>query len=223
MLYVIPTPIGNSQDITLRALSLFRELNQFICEDTRTFRKLLGMYDIDYTDKKFHSLTSYTWDHQLAHYQKLFSEWDVGLVSEAWCPWLSDPGKVLIQFCVENDVEYTVLPWANALVPAIVAAWFPSHQFRFVGFIPQKKWKQTLLREIIESREAVFAYESVHRIEKTLKQLSELWFVWKVSIARELSKMFEQLVTWSLEDVLDMFQKKEIPLKGEFVVGFYSE
>ena len=122
MLYVIPTPIGNSQDITLRALTLFKELDQFICEDTRTFKKLLGMYEIDYSGKTFHSLTSYTNPGQLAHYHQLFTENDVALVSEAGCPGLSDPGKVLVQYCVENDVEYSVLPGANALVPAIVAA-----------------------------------------------------------------------------------------------------
>ena len=149
MLYLIPTPVWNKDDITLRALNLFRELKIFICEDTRTFKKLLSMYEIDYSGKEFYSLTSFTDKWKLNFYVKLMQENDIWVVSEAWTPWLSDPGKSLIQLCNENNLKYTVLPWANALVPSVVSAWFDTSSFIFLWFLPQKKWRQTILNKII--------------------------------------------------------------------------
>ena len=122
MLYFIPTPIGNKDDITIRAMKLFQSLEFFVCEDTRTTMKLMKMYDIDYKNKQFFSLTSFTSSGQLAKYIDIFKISDIGLVSEAGTPGLSDPGKILIQLCNENKIPYTILPGANALIPAIVAA-----------------------------------------------------------------------------------------------------
>ncbi len=219
MLYFIPTPIGNKEDITLRALRLFKELKYIISEDTRTTKKLLGMYDIDYKDKDFLSLTSFTDRGKLAHYMNIIREHDVGVVSEAGTPGLSDPGKVLVQLCNENHVRYTILPGATALVPAVVGAGFDTSEFIYLWFLPTKKWRQTKVKEMLQSDIPVFVYESVHRIEKFLDELKQAWFSGKISIAKELSKMFEQHFTWTVEEVLNIIQEKKLPIKGEFVVG----
>ena len=122
MLYFIPTPIWNKEDITLRALRLLKEINILICEDTRTAKKLLSMYDISIVWKDFFSITSFTSQGKLGFYAKLLQENDAVVVSEAWTPWLSDPWKSLIHLCNENNIQFTVLPGANALIPSIVAA-----------------------------------------------------------------------------------------------------
>lgn len=222
MLYFIPTPIWNKDDITLRALKLFKELKYFICEDTRTTMKLLGMYDIDSKGKEFMSLTSFTTQWKLNHYLNILKTSDVWLVSEAGTPGLSDPGKSMIQICNENALPYSILPGANALVPAVVWAGFDTSKFVYIGFLPTKKWKQTELKKMIESDIPTFFYESVHRIEKTLQELKALWFVWKVSVTRELSKMFEQQVTADIDQILVFLKEGKIPLKGEFVIGVQS-
>lgn len=126
---------------------------------------------------------------------------------------MSDPGKQLIQRCREHSYPYTVLPGANALIPAVVAAGFPTHRFHFVGFIPHKKGRQTLLTYMISAQDPVFAYESVHRIAKTLRQLQELGYTGLVSIAREISKMYEQHITCSLMDMIDHIESGKIVLK----------
>ena len=224
MLYIIPTPIWNKDDITLRALNLFNELKIFICEDTRTFKKLLSMYEINYSWKEFYSLTSFTDKWKLNFYVKLMQDNDIWVVSEAWTPWLSDPGKSLIQLCNENNLKYTVLPWANALVPSVVSAWFDTSSFVFLWFLPQKKWRQTLLKWIIKKEEwimkwrPVFFYESVHRFEKMLSELEFLWFNWKIFVWREISKMYEQIYNWSLEELVDLVKNNKFSVKGEFVV-----
>lgn len=223
MLYFIPTPIWNKDDITVRAMKLLQSLEFFVCEDTRTTMKLMKMYDIPYKDKKFFSLTSFTSNNQLAHYVDILKISDIGLVSEAGTPWLSDPGKSMIQLCNEHHIPYTVLPWANALVPAIVAAGFDTSEFIYLWFLPTKKGRQTKIKEILQSKIPVFVYESVHRIEKLLQELSQAGFTWQLSIARELSKMFEQYFTWTVEEALEMIKTKKLPIKGEFVIGIKNE
>lgn len=219
MLYFIPTPIWNKDDITVRAMKLFQSLEFFICEDTRTTMKLMKMYDIPYKDKTFFSLTSFTSNNQLARYVDILKASDIGLVSEAGTPGLSDPGKSMIQLCNENKIPYTILPGANALVPAIVGAWFDTSEFIYLGFLPTKKGRQTKIKEIMSSKIPVFVYESVHRIEKILKELSQAGFTGQISIARELSKMFEQHFTGTVEETLEIIKTKKLPIKGEFVVG----
>jgi len=174
------------------------------------------MYEIDYSQKEFYSLTSFT------------NEWrlhsDVWLVSDAGTPGLSDPGKKMIELCNENEIEFTVLPGANALVPAVVSAGFDASKFVFLWFLPKKKGRQTLFKKIVSNVwwVPVFFYESVHRIEKTLGGLCDLGFEWKVSMAREISKMYEQIVTDDIKNVLKMIQDKKIVLKWEFVVGLFK-
>lgn len=221
MLYIIPTPIWNRDDITVRGLNLLKELKYLICEDTRTTMKLLSMYEIDYKDKEFYSLTSFTDQGKLKHYVNILQDNNVGLVSEAGTPWLSDPGKTLIRLCNENSINYSVLPGANALVPAVVWSGFDTSKFIYIGFLPQKKWRQTQLKNIIEKKYGdfpVFFYESVHRIEKLFKELRLLDFQWKISISRELSKLFEQNITWSLEEMENKIKDKTLIIKWEFVI-----
>ena len=219
MLYFVPTPIGNKEDITLRAIRLLWEIKILICEDTRTAKKLLSMYDISVIWKEFYSLTSFTSQWKLWFYTKLLSDNDAIVISEAWTPGLSDPWKSLIQICNENQIPFSVLPWANALIPSIVAAWFDTTQFTFLWFLPQKKWRQTTLKKVIESEVPTFFYESVHRMPKLLQELRELNFDWKIFIAREISKVFEQFFTGSLDECDNLVKQWKMAMKWEFVVG----
>jgi 16S rRNA (cytidine1402-2'-O)-methyltransferase len=223
MLYFIPTPIGNKEDITLRALRMLKELKYLLCEDTRTTMKLLQMYDIDFSDKQLSSLTSFTEQGKMNLYLNILKEHDVWIVSEAGTPWLSDPGKSLIQLCNEQKLPYSILPWANALVPAVVGAGFDTSSFVYIWFLPQKKGRQTALKNAIQSEIPVFFYESVHRVRKLFTELSALWFTGKVSICRELSKMFEQQVTWTVAEIQELIATKKLPIKGEFVIGLSSD
>ena len=182
----------------------------------------MQLLNISYAGKQFFSLTSFTWDKKVDQYVELIKTNDVGLVSDAWTPWLSDPGKKMIEMCHTHALPFTVLPGANALIPTIVSSWFDTSQFVFVGFLPKKKGKQTLMKEMIAATRPYFFYESVHRIAKVLRELYDLWFRGKVSIGRELTKMHEQLLTDDIEKVLAMFDAEQIPLKGEFVVGVYN-
>lgn len=222
MLYLIPTPIGNLEDITLRALRLLRELPVLICEDTRTTKSLLSKLDIAYQDKQFVSLTSFTGQGKLDHYIDLIREQEVGLVSDAGTPWLSDPGNVMIKLCHEQGLPYSILPGATALIPAVVGAAFPTTQWSFWWFLPTKKGRQTAITNICQSEYPVFVYESVHRMGKLLEQLEQAWFQWQISIAREVSKMHEQLITGTLEEVKQMWEEESIVHKGEFVVGMWQ-
>ena len=179
----------------------------------------MKMYEIPYKDKTFFSLTSFTSDNQLARYVDILKASDIGLVSEAGTPGLSDPGKSMIQLCNENKIPYTILPGANALIPAVVAAWFDTSAFTYLWFLPTKKGRQTKIKEILQSEIPVFVYESVHRIEKLLKEISQAGFTGQISIAREVSKMFEQHFTGTVEEAISLIKEKKLPIKGEFVVG----
>ena len=177
------------------------------------------MYDIDLKWKEFYVLTSFIDEGKLKSYKNLIENHDVLMVSEAWTPWLSDPWKSLIELCQKEKLKFTVLPWANALVPALVSAGFDTTVFTFLGFLPQKKGRQTLLKKIIQEDHAIFFYESVHRIEKLFEELREYGFHGKISISREISKLFEQHLTGTLEEITELFKNGTIPVKGEFVIG----
>lgn len=222
MLYFIPTPIGNKEDITLRALRLLKELPILICEDTRTTKKLLAMYDIPYQEKQFFSLTSFTHEGKVAHYLDLLQDHEIGMLSEAGTPGLSDPWKLLIQLCQKHQLPYTILPGANALIPAVIGAAFPTSTFHYLGFLPQKKGRKTVLKTAISQPFPSFFYESVHRVEKLIAELEELEFQGKISIAREISKCFESYQTWDFEEFKKDWKKKLI-IKGEFVIGLFPE
>jgi 16S rRNA (cytidine1402-2'-O)-methyltransferase len=180
------------------------------------------MYDIPLEGKQFHGYGSFTDTRRLNQYLDCMKKQDCGVVSEAGTPWLSDPGKGLIQLCHEHAIPFDVLPWANALIPSRVAAGFDTSDVRFAGFIPHKKGKQSLLKSIISSEIPVFVYESVHRVQASIEEIIALGFQGKIFIGRELTKMYQQMETFDHTTILDAFASGNIPLKGEFVIGFSS-
>ena len=214
-LYLIPTPIGNLEDITLRALCILKEVNIVLAEDTRTSRKLFSHYDIDTNLAPFH----------MHNEHKVLQKWidriksgeTIALVSDAGTPAISDPGFLLIRECVKNDIEVDCLPGATAFVPALVNSGLPSDKFVFEGFLPVKKGRQTRLKLLsVEERTIVF-YESPHRIVKTLSLFCEYFGEdRKVSVSREISKMFEETKRGSAKEVMEYFEQKKP--KGEFVI-----
>lgn len=220
MLYIVPTPIGNIEDISLRAIRLFKEIDYIISENTITSKKLLKLYEIDYQTKHFIKFTSHD-THRINTIIRLCQDQDVVLVSEAGTPALSDPWKQLIQAFLDLEIPVSALPWANALIPAVIMSNFPTTHRSFYGFLPHKKWRQTLLKKMIESDHASFFYESVHRIIKLTEQLEELNYQWKISIAREISKTHEQFITHDLNHIKQLFSNGKIPQLWEFVIGLY--
>ncbi len=223
MLSIIPTPIWNKEDITLRALRLFKELNIIFSEDPMTTKKLLKMYDIPYHDKKFYTFNSFLTDRQFWLYISIIKEQHVWLVSEAGTPGLSDPAKELIKHCWLQDIRFEVLPGANALIPAVVWSNWDTTQFAFWWFLPKKKGKQTAIKKIIASDYPIYVYESVHRVVKTLEECRDAWFQGQVMVCRELSKLHEQYACWMLDEILLKIQHNLIPMKWEFVLGFHSD
>jgi 16S rRNA (cytidine1402-2'-O)-methyltransferase len=220
MLYIVPTPIGNTEDITMRGLRLLKEVNLVFCENTPTIKKLLWIYEIPYKEKTFIKFTSH--DHKHIHHSiSLLENQDGILVSEAGTPWLSDPGKMLIIACQKANIPYTILPWATALIPAVIGAWFPTTHRAFAGFLPHKKWRETAIKTMIESEHATFFYESVHRVPRLIEQLEKADFLGMISVSRELSKFFEQTITGNLSTIRQYIKDWKIPLKGEFVIGLY--
>lgn len=177
------------------------------------------MYEIEYREKKLIPYTSYI--KNISQYIESLREEQCGVVSEAGCPWLSDPGKSLIQLCHEEKIPFEILPWANALIPAVVATPTDTSKFIYMGFPPHKKWRQTFLQSILQQSYPVYIYESVHRIEKLFKQLKEMEYDGNVIVARELTKMFEEYRTWTLDEIIAMIDEKTLVIKGEFVVWFY--
>jgi 16S rRNA (cytidine1402-2'-O)-methyltransferase len=214
-LYLIPTPIGNLEDITLRALRILKEVNIVLTEDTRISRKLFSHYDIDANLAPFH----------MHNEHKVLQKWidriklgeTIALVSDAGTPAISDPGFLLVRECVKNDIEVDCLPGATAFVPALVNSGLPSDKFVFEGFLPVKKGRQTRLKLLSEEERTIVFYESPHRIVKTLSLFSEYFGEdRKVSVSREISKMFEETKRGSAKEVMEYFEQKKP--KGEFVI-----
>ena len=214
-LYLIPTPIGNLEDITLRALRILKEVNIVLAEDTRTSRKLFSHYDIDTNLAPFH----------MHNEHKVLQKWidriksgeTIALVSDAGTPAISDPGFLLVRECVKNDIEVDCLPGATAFVPALVNSGLPSDKFVFEGFLPVKKGRQTRLKLLSEEERTIVFYESPHRIIKTLSLFCEYFGEdRKVSVSREISKMFEETKRGSAKEVMEYFEQKKP--KGEFVI-----
>ena len=214
-LYLIPTPIGNLEDITLRALRLLKEVDMVLAEDTRTTRKLFTHYEISTPLAPFHMHN----EHKVLNkwIERLKSGETIALVSDAGTPAISDPGFLLVRECVKNDIEVDCLPGATAFVPALVNSGLPSEKFIFEGFLPSKKGRQTRLKILAEEERTMIFYESPHRIVKTLSQFMEYFGDERiVSVSREISKMFEETKRGSMNDVKEYFEEKKP--KGEFVI-----
>ena len=215
MLYLVPTPIGNLDDITLRAIKILKSVDLILAEDTRTTGILLKHLEIKKPLASFHIHN----EHQkLASYIRQMKEGqNVALVSDAGTPAISDPGFLLVREALKEEIEIQCLPGPTAFVPALVVSGFSTDRFIFEGFIPQKKGRQTKLKQIIQYDCTTILYESPHRIVRLLEELIALGETErKISISREISKMFEQTVRGTVAEALAHFQAK--PPKGEFVV-----
>ncbi len=214
-LYLVPTPIGNLGDITIRALEVLKAVDIILAEDTRTSGTLLKHYNISKPLQSFHIFN----EHQV--HEKLVQQMTKGtvfaLVSDAGTPGISDPGYLLVRECLKAGLTIECLPGATALIPALVNSGFPTDRFVFEGFLPHKKGKQTSLKRLAEEDRTVIVYESPHRLVKTLEQMKEFFGNERmVSVSRELTKLHEETFTGQLEEVIKHFTNKEV--KGEIVI-----
>lgn len=214
-LFLVPTPIGNLADITLRALEILKSVDTILAEDTRTSGVLLKHYSISKPLQSFHIFN----EHKTV--QKLIERLQKGevmaLISDAGTPGISDPGFLLVREALKAGLKIDCLPGATALIPALVKSGFPTDRFVFEGFLPHKKGRQTLLKKLAEEERTIVFYESPHRLVKALEQIVEFFSGDRmVSVSRELSKKFEETKTGPAQEVLEYFSNKEV--KGEIVV-----
>lgn len=214
-LYIVPTPIGNLGDITLRALEILRQVDIILAEDTRTSAKLLGHYGITTPCQSYHQHNEHKITKPLV--ERLRSGQSMALITDAGTPGISDPGFLLVRECVREDILIECLPGATAIIPALVVSGLPSDRFTFEGFLPPKKGRQTRLAAIAASSRTTILYESPHRILKTLMQLSEHCGPDRqASVSRELSKLHEETLRGSLSELIRHFEAN--PARGEFVL-----
>ncbi len=215
-LFLVPTPIGNMEDITLRAIRVLREADFVLCEDTRTTKNLLNHYELDKRCLPYHINN----EHQ--QLQRFIAEikqaGTVALVSDAGTPGISDPGFLLLRECISEGIEIECLPGATALIPAVVNSGLPCDSFYFNGFLPHKKGKESTLKKLAEMQETVIFYESPHRLAKTLVMMVPFFGEERrISISRELTKIHEENFRGTLAEAISHFPTdKEI--KGEIVV-----
>ncbi|MEZ5040831.1 MAG: 16S rRNA (cytidine(1402)-2'-O)-methyltransferase [Saprospiraceae bacterium] len=216
MLYLVPTPIGNLEDITLRSLRILKEVDLILAEDTRTTKKLLDHYDISTPLRSFHAHNEHMVTSGLVAQMENGAK--IALVSDAGTPGISDPGFLLARACHESNIVVSALPGATALVPALVASGLPSDKFHFEGFLPHKKGRQTRLQYLSELPNTFILYESPHRVLKCLQQLREFCGAEREAcVARELTKIYEEVRTGRLSDLCQYFETKE-KVKGEIVI-----
>ena len=216
--YVVATPIGNLEDITYRAVRVLSEVDLILCEDTRVTINLLNKYGINKPTMSYHSQSKLS---KIDKILELINEGKIlALVSDAGTPTISDPGSVLVSKIREvyPDMEIIAIPGASALVSALSVSGLPSSEFVFLGFLPHKKGRETLFKEISEMKRTVVFYESPHRIMKTLDSLKKYVGDRKVVIAREISKIYEQIVSGSSTEVEQYFLNNQDKVRGEFVV-----
>lgn len=214
-LYLVPTPIGNLEDITLRAIRVLKEVDLVLAEDTRTSGKLMKHFDIT-TNMQSHHMHN---EHKTTQHivEKLKGGMQIALISDAGTPAISDPGFLLTRACVQNNIPVECLPGATAFVPALVNSGLPNEKFVFEGFLPVKKGRQTRLVKIAEEERTLIFYESPHKLVKTLGHLSEyLGGNREASVSRELTKMFEETQRGTLQELITYYTNK--PPKGEIVL-----
>lgn len=219
-LFVVATPIGNLEDITVRALRVLREADYILCEDTRVTRKLLQKYDIHTPTISYHAQSSGAKTERILH---LLEEGkNLALVSDSGTPTISDPGVLLVREIRERfggSVSVVPIPGPSALVAALSASGLPASEFLFLGFLPHKKGRETLFREIAESRRTVVFYESPHRVLQTLERLApKMDVVRRVVVARELTKIHEEIISGTGEEMAAYFKAHGDKIRGEFVI-----
>ena len=214
-LFLVPTPIGNLEDISFRAIRVLKEVDIILAEDTRTSIKLMKHFNIH---TPMHS-------HHMHNEHKTIQKWtnkiqlgqDIALITDSGTPAISDPGFLLVRECVRNKIEVDCLPGATAFIPALVNSGLPCDKFIFEGFLPHKKGRKARLLKLAEEDRTMVFYESPYRVIKTLEQFSEfMGEERKISLSREISKKFEETIRGKIIDVLSHFREK-IP-KGEFVI-----
>lgn len=216
MLYLVPTPIGNLEDITLRALRILKEVSLVLAEDTRTSKRLFTHFLIDTPLRSFHAHNEHAVLQQLV--EQLKGGAKMALISDAGTPGISDPGFLLVRACVEQDVPVEVLPGATAFVPALVASGLPCDRFHFEGFLPHKKGRQTRLIHLSTLSNTFVLYESPHRLVKCLTQLAEHCGPdRRACVCRELSKLHEEKKTDTLQELAKYFGAQN-KVRGEIVV-----
>lgn len=219
-LYIVATPIGNLEDITLRAIRILKEVDLILCEDTRVTKNLLMRYEIDKPTMSYHAQS------KLSKVEKIFALLEEGknlaLVSDAGTPTISDPGCMLVSQIREkfgDAIAIIPIPGASAVLSALSVSGFPTSEFLFLGFLPHKKGRETLFKEITASKRTVVFYESPHRIIKTLESLKEhLLPKRRIMIAREITKLYEENILGEPEEILMHFAVNPDRLRGEFVV-----
>ena len=215
-LYIIATPIGNLEDITLRALRVLKETDLILCEDTRHTKRLLSKYKINTPTMSYHQHSKLNKINKIADLLECGK--NLALVSDAGTPGISDPGNQLIEYLIENkiDVEIIPIPGPSAVISALSVSGFPTDNFIFLGFVPHKKGRQTFFKNIAEEKRTVAFYESPHRIIKALESMKEYLPKKEIVICRELTKIYETIYRGKAEDIKKILTPDQI--KGEFVV-----
>jgi len=214
-IYIVPTPIGNLDDITLRAINVLKDVDLILCEDTRRSKKLLIHYEIETPLRSHHKFN----EHQEVDIiiEKIKSGTKVALISDAGTPGISDPGYLIVRTCIQNNIEIDCLPGPTAFVPALINSGIPTDKFIFEGFLPVKKGRKTRLEILCKEERTMIFYESPHKILKTLNDfLIHFGSNRKVSISRELTKIYEETIRGTIHSVLESLTEKSI--KGEIVV-----
>lgn len=219
MLYIVSTPIWNLEDITLRAIRILKEVDSIACEDTRTSSTLLNNYEIKKPLLSFHSHSGQTKVDKII--EDLKQGKNIALISDAGTPGISDPGYVLIKQAIIEWIEIVPIPWVTAFTTALVWSGMQMNHFLYLGFLPIKKWRQTLFKRLQEKQETTVIYESVHRLIKTLEDIKTyFWEEHKIVVARELTKKFEEFKRWTTNEIIDYFQNTPGKIKWEFVIIF---
>ena len=214
-LTLVPTPIGNLEDITLRAIRILKEANHILAEDTRVASKLLTHLGVSVPLTSYHTANEHRQLDRCLDIIRMNT--NVVLISDAGTPGISDPGFLLVRACIAENIAVECLPGATAMIPALINSGFSNHHFTFLGFMPHKKGRETMAREIALRKETCILYESPHRLLKTLELLrTHLRHIRRVSISRELTKHFEETRRGTLTEVIDYFTRQTI--RGEFVI-----
>ncbi len=214
-LYIVPTPIGNLDDITLRAIKVLNEVDFILCEDTRTSSVLLKHLGIEKKLYPHHKFNEHGTVRQVAEW--ITAGRSAAMISDAGTPGISDPGFLLVRTCVEQGIEVITLPGATALIPALVQSGFPCDRFCFEGFLPQKKGRSKHLQALADETRTMIFYESPYRVVKCLEQFREVFGGDRpVSVSREITKIHEETVRGTIDEVLEHF--RQTPPKGEFVL-----
>ncbi|MES2332311.1 MAG: 16S rRNA (cytidine(1402)-2'-O)-methyltransferase [Bacteroidota bacterium] len=215
MLYLVPTPLGNLKDITLRSLEVLQQVDVILCEDTRTSSRLLNHYNIQKPVSPYHQHN----EHKIVQHivEQLVAGKTMALITDAGTPGISDPAFLLVRECIKQEVKVECLPGAAAFVPALVNSGIPTNRFCFEGFLPLKKGRQTLMKKLVEEERTMIFYESPMRLIKTLEEFIQYFGAEReCCVSRELTKMFEENKRGTLREVADHFKAKTV--KGEIVI-----